>query len=354
MCIKGIRSLFGIADPNQQQQQNAAAATQAATDQQNAEAAREGKIAQGKQSIDNAFAGYNDDYFNKYAKANVDAATPQIEDQYNTARDKLFASLTGRGVQNSTIAGGYYGALDKTRGTAEGEAANSAAEAANALRNSVQTQKNNLYSLNSTGADPSTIATQAIGASTALAPKPELYCARRSILERHQAAFGRRDRQQLFAFHPRLQLARYTDQRQRQGSHLICAILVNFSRARLALAPTILVRLTGSPLSPPRPPLLRPRQPPLLRPLRRLLRSLRSTMRDSPKGIPTTRGRRSTSNIRTRKTHCGRALSNAAWVDRALTSRTPTISTTPIKDNCPDWAHRLTLTRIQAPAGTRR
>jgi hypothetical protein len=170
MCIKGIRSVFGIADPNEQAQKNAAAATQAATDQQNAEAAREAKIAQGKQSIDSAFSGYNDDYFNNYAKANVDAATPQIEDQYNTARDKLFASLTGRGVQNSSIAGGYYSALDKTRGAAEGDAANNAADAANALRNSVQTQKNNLYSLNSTGADPSTIATQAIGSATALAP----------------------------------------------------------------------------------------------------------------------------------------------------------------------------------------
>jgi hypothetical protein len=155
---------------------NAKTAADAAQAQKDAEAAREASVAQGKQSIDTAFAPFNDDYFKKYQTAQVNAGEPQIADQYNVAADKLNAQLTERGVQNSSIAGGYYNTLDKTRGTAEGALANSAADAANALRNSIQTQKNSLYSLNSTGADPATIATQAIGSATTLAP-PQNYTA---------------------------------------------------------------------------------------------------------------------------------------------------------------------------------
>ncbi len=145
-------------------------AAQTAQQQQNAETQREANIASGKQSIDNAFSGFDDNYFNNYKQANIDAAEPQIADQYNVASDQLNAALTDRGVNNSTIAGGYYKNLEKTRAGAEGDAANNAEDAANSLRNAVEQQKTNLYTLNSTGADPSTIATQALGSATALKP----------------------------------------------------------------------------------------------------------------------------------------------------------------------------------------
>jgi hypothetical protein len=150
--------------------QNAALAAQAAQDQRDAEAKREANITAGKASIDNSFGQFDDNYYKKYQDAQLGAAEPQIADQYNVASDKLNAALEDRGVRNSSIAGGYYNTLDKTRGTAEADAASSAADATNALKNNVQSQKNNLYTLNSTGADPSTIATQAIGSATALAP----------------------------------------------------------------------------------------------------------------------------------------------------------------------------------------
>jgi hypothetical protein len=149
---------------------NAKLASDSAQEQRDAEARRQANIAAGKHSIDSAFGTFDDNYFNKYRDAQVGALVPQIQDQYATAQDKLYANLVDRGVDRSTIAGGYYNQLEKTKGAAEGNAAASASDAVSALRNSIQTQKNNLYSLNSTGADPSTIATQAIGSATALAP----------------------------------------------------------------------------------------------------------------------------------------------------------------------------------------
>lgn len=165
MCFGGGSNASDLATAQLNAQ---AAATR--QQQQQAEATREANLDAGKQSIDAAFAPFNDDYFSKYQQAQVDAATPQITDQYNVAKDKLFANLAGRGVQNSTIAGGAYNTLDKTRDEAQGAAANSAADAAQAFKNQVQGQKNNLYQLNASVGDPSQIATQAIGSSTALIP----------------------------------------------------------------------------------------------------------------------------------------------------------------------------------------
>jgi hypothetical protein len=150
--------------------QQQALAQQTAQQQQNDETQRENNISAGKASIDNAFSGFNDDYFNKYTQAQIDAANQQINNQYGVASDQLNAALAGRGIDNSTIAGSYYKNLQQTETGAQGDAANTAADNTNALKNNVEQQKANLYSLNTGSADPSTIATEATGAATALKP----------------------------------------------------------------------------------------------------------------------------------------------------------------------------------------
>jgi hypothetical protein len=54
-------------------------------------------IAQGTRSIDSAFSGFDDSFFDNRAQSFVDFASPQLDDQFSDAREKLIFALTRSG-----------------------------------------------------------------------------------------------------------------------------------------------------------------------------------------------------------------------------------------------------------------
>lgn len=134
--------------------ERAAAARREATERQ---ARIDGTVA----SVDNAFAGFNDDYFRQFEERYRNYYTPQIATQAGEAERKLTLSLADRGALDSSSAARGYGRLAQQRADAEAHAGNEAVSQSQALRSSINNQKNTLRSTASTGAtigDPSLVA----------------------------------------------------------------------------------------------------------------------------------------------------------------------------------------------------
>jgi fructose-specific component phosphotransferase system IIB-like protein len=147
----------------------AAAAAQAARAQRKAEDKRQTDIRAGQAGIDTAFSQFDPAYYDKFKSAYTDNYNPQIADQYGVAKDKLVATLAGRGTLESTVGANKFAQLGKTKTNAEADIGASSTDAANALKEKVEGAKTNLYTLNQAAADPQGIATQAIGQATSIA-----------------------------------------------------------------------------------------------------------------------------------------------------------------------------------------
>lgn len=145
-----------------------AAQTQAAIGQQQQE--RQTRIKTGQGSIDQAFSQFNQPYFDQYRNDYTASRNPEIDSQFNNAQDKMTATLEDRGLLRSTVGANSIGELNRQRDVARGNVANEAFDLANGFKQSVDKSKGDLYALNTASADPSLIATQAQGASTALIP----------------------------------------------------------------------------------------------------------------------------------------------------------------------------------------
>jgi hypothetical protein len=151
----------------------AAAEAQAArAEQERLRLEREGKIRQGAQSIDQAFAGFDDGYFDDYRRTVVDYGMPQVQDQYNDSFGKLVAALAGRGMLESTVGANQTSRLNRAFDTEKARVADDATTMAQELRGRVQAQKGDLLALNTATADPTAISAQARGAATSLAAPP--------------------------------------------------------------------------------------------------------------------------------------------------------------------------------------
>lgn len=137
------------------------------------EEARQGRIAQGKTEIDNAFAGYDDQFYLDRAQNYVDYATPQIEDQYTDAMRQLTRALARNGTSASSYGAEQIAKLKQQKADAEVDAARKGQSYANNVRASLADAKNNLISQNNALADPTLIANMAASNSLAASAVPE-------------------------------------------------------------------------------------------------------------------------------------------------------------------------------------
>lgn len=157
---------------------NGAAATAAAAQQQTAmmeaqNAKHDSAVSAGKSSIDDAFAQFDDPYYQKFAQIYKDALNPQLDQQYVLARDKLTAVLAGRDTLDSTPGAQALSQQSKTYNDTQATIGNNATSAANSLRTNVDNTKGQLYAENTATADPLTMAAQVQAQSGALvAPQP--------------------------------------------------------------------------------------------------------------------------------------------------------------------------------------
>jgi len=116
------------------------------------EAARQARLAEGTQQINDIFsnANFNQKFYNKYTNAILNYQMPQLQDQYTEAQNKLTYDLARAGTLNSTAAGYAQGLLAKQNLNEQASITASADQQTAALRNQIlnekQTAINQLYS----------------------------------------------------------------------------------------------------------------------------------------------------------------------------------------------------------------
>lgn len=156
-----------VSGKNAQKEAAAEAQRQAQLLQQR-EDKRQGDIKAGQLKIDDAFKQFDQPYYDNFRTTYLGNYNPQIADQFSEARDKLTATLAGRGMLESTTGANAFGKIQKTRNDAESTVANAATDAANNLRSTVEGAKTNLFNLNLSAADPAAIGAQAQAQATSI------------------------------------------------------------------------------------------------------------------------------------------------------------------------------------------
>lgn len=131
-----------------------------------AEEARQQQILQGRSSIDQAFSGFDDNYFNSAAQRYSAAYLPQLEEDRLKSVDKLKAALAGRGTLESTVGVNAFADVEKRAANERAAISSRGSDFAEALRAKVNASKGQMYDANATGADPSGWAARAAGEAT--------------------------------------------------------------------------------------------------------------------------------------------------------------------------------------------
>lgn len=107
--------------------------------------------------IDRAYAGFDDDYFNGFARDFVNYYKPQVERQFGDANRSLTYMLADSGNLNSSAAANEFSDLVRQRGEMEAGIAGRALTARDQLRQSIDQQKSDargaVLSASGVGAD---------------------------------------------------------------------------------------------------------------------------------------------------------------------------------------------------------
>lgn len=157
-------NLFGKDNSAQQQQQQNMQMI-AAMQAQQAEADRQRRLQQGNAAIDGAFSGFDDGFYNKYRDSITGYYMPQIENQYNDARDKLTFALARAGTLRSSVAADKQAGLAEQNALNEAGVLNKADQQAADLKTRVASEKANAQQQLRATEDPSIAANLATTAS---------------------------------------------------------------------------------------------------------------------------------------------------------------------------------------------
>lgn len=136
------------------------------------EAERQARISEGQTAIDDAFSGFNDDFYNQYREDYTGYYNPQLNDQYGDARKRLTLQLAKTGNLTSSAGAKQMADLEQYYNTQQTGITNQALDAVNTLKGNIDARKSQLYSDNRAAADPGNAASAAASAATALQPTP--------------------------------------------------------------------------------------------------------------------------------------------------------------------------------------
>jgi len=131
---------------------------------------RQARIQEGVTSIDTAFEGFNDDFFNNYQNDYLGYFTPQLDDQYNDAVERLTLNLARSGNLTSSAGANQLADLRREFDTQSTSLTNQALSASNQLRGDVDNRRSQLFADNRAAADPGSAASAAASAATLLQP----------------------------------------------------------------------------------------------------------------------------------------------------------------------------------------
>lgn len=133
------------------------------------EAQRQQRIAQGTASINQIFGSYDDNFYNKRAKAYEDFAMPQLSQQYQQTRDQIGFNLANRGLQKSSAATKQWSDLFRNMQSAKQGVVDTGIGQANQLRQQIDAAKGTLLNQLYQSADPAGAAQQAVSTAASIA-----------------------------------------------------------------------------------------------------------------------------------------------------------------------------------------
>lgn len=134
-----------------------------------AEAERQARIRSGMGEIDTAFGQFDDNWYNGLMTSYTDQYNPTIDKEAAKAKDTLTAALAGRGILESSVGAAKLAEAEEKRIAARTQIGNDALTYADSVKGKVASQKNNLYDVNNSSADPLAVKASAIGDATSLA-----------------------------------------------------------------------------------------------------------------------------------------------------------------------------------------
>jgi hypothetical protein len=150
---------------------------QQAAEAKQKEADRQARLASGTQAVNDIFSAgnFDDSFYNKFNTAQLNYYQPQVDTQYNQAKEKLATDLARSGMLNSSTAGYNQGLIKNQYDTATAGVGAQADTATAGLRTNILNEKqqalNQLYATE----DPSIAANQATSAvQQAAIAKPNL------------------------------------------------------------------------------------------------------------------------------------------------------------------------------------
>jgi hypothetical protein len=164
MCIFNS----GAAIAKQQAQLAQGQANQAAADA----AQKQQAITTGMTNINNAFAGFDQNYFDSLAKNYTDYATPQLQDQYNLQKKNIIYNLARGGNLGSSVYGDQMALLDKQNAQDMATIQGTGQDYANTAKQNVQSAKQNVVNQLNTTYDVAGTNTEALQQAQLMAATP--------------------------------------------------------------------------------------------------------------------------------------------------------------------------------------
>lgn len=127
-----------------------------------AEKQRQAAITQGTQSIDQAFAGFNPDFYTGQSTAYSNYALPQLDTQYADAKKQLAFALERSGLSASTAGADQQRKLEEQYAGYKTDVANNATNYAQKSQSDIENSRANLISQLNATEDPTAASTNAL------------------------------------------------------------------------------------------------------------------------------------------------------------------------------------------------
>lgn len=147
-------------------------ASNAAADARKAEEARQVRVREGTEKIDQTFEQFDDSYFSGLGQGYVDYAQPDLEKQYADANRETVFNLARAGTLDSSIRSETMGDLNEAHQTALQGLYDKGREYETNSRNAVEDARSDLVSQLQVTGDAEGAANAALARSSALATPP--------------------------------------------------------------------------------------------------------------------------------------------------------------------------------------
>lgn len=125
------------------------------------EAARQARITEGRQKINDVFSQFDDNFYKKREADYASFAQPQLDSQSKEARNELMFSLARSGNMASSEMGKQLGVLEREKNLAQSKLSDAGIAYANQARQQVEQSRGDVLNQLMATSDPSVAASQA-------------------------------------------------------------------------------------------------------------------------------------------------------------------------------------------------